>query len=298
MSDAPSINPSTGRIRLSASKMQTWIKCPLQAKFKYIDLLEDKQGAAATFGSCVHKAMEHYVIHHDVEVAVKIFKAAWHKPLRYGIPEPQVWYKGQSFGGYMKAGEDAIRAFHQQARWKKTTFIATEHPFLVPFGDDFELTGYVDLIEVSKDSKGQERLSLLDFKTSKKKPIVSELRGNVQFTVYDYASTRPEFWLGSGDPRFPPMPNGDWWWTFTKDMPRQNLWYGLMQGQAWDAGERDQADFERLHRVASEIKRALEYEVFVPNLSGLSCSQCPYTKECRLPFDPDKVWSEDRETTI
>lgn len=268
-------------MRLSASRMGTFMRCPLQGKFKYIDGLPEAQNAAATFGSCVHHALQKYALDHDVDGAVAAFTETWKNPdlLGRGI---DYWPPRTTYMGYMTKGIEALRAYHEQQKWEKRTFLAAEHGFLVPFGDH-ELVGYVDLLEIAGGPRGKKAVTITDYKTSSKAPFIPALKVNIQFTVYDYASRQPEFWLGNGD-GFPPMDNGDYWWEMTKDLPRQNIWYALMQQKPFDAGERDENDYMRLYRVANEIQRAIDYGVFVPDISGDSCSWCPYTVPCKLPI--------------
>ena len=270
-------------MRLSASRMQTWMTCPLQAKFQYIDHLPRSQSAAATFGSCVHKGLEVLCLTGKVDNAIAVFKDRWTNPERYNIA-PETWPKGTTFGSYMGKGIAAIQAYHDKNKWMKHTLIASEHGFVVPFGD-FELTGYVDMLDFAKDKSGRETVRITDFKTNARAPWVGALRLNIQFSIYDYASRQPEFWTGSG-PDFPGIPNGEWLYETSKDMPRHNSWYGVMQGKEWDAGERDENDYLRLYRVAKEIEKAIEHDVFVPNISGDSCRFCPFIDPCKLPFDP------------
>lgn len=291
MTETPvEISPRKPRMRLSASRVGTWMTCPMMAKFQYIDKLPRKQHAAATFGSAVHKAMEVYeTTGGNVDTALATFKDWWGHPEKYGI-DPEIWGRGQgqTFGGMMKLGVDAIKGYHDNLKWPVgRQVLAVEHPFLVPFGD-FELTGYIDLLETRKNGKGKHVLRITDYKTNGKAPYMVGLKLNIQFSIYDYASRQPEFWTGAG-PDFPGLPNGAWQYEMTKDLPRENIWYGIRQNKAFDAGERDDADFQRLYRVAKEIERALDHEVYVPNLSGDSCTFCSYTKECRLPFDPQEA---------
>lgn len=278
----------TAPLRFSASRINTWMTCPLQAKYQYVDGLPRSQSAAATFGSSVHKALEHYCQTHNVAASIDIFEDHWTNPGTYGI-EPDTWPRNTTFGGYMKKGIDTIRAYHDQQRWLTTDFIASEHKFLVPFGE-FELTGFVDLLEFTRDKQGRDVVEITDFKTNSRAPYMSALPLNIQFTIYDYASQQPEFWLGNGDdfpPIAPPRITAEEAWERAQLCARKNTWYGLVQGKPYDAGERQEADIFRLYRVAKEIAKALEHDVYVPNISGDSCGLCPYALDpCPLPFDP------------
>jgi RecB family exonuclease len=273
-------------MRFSASRLKTWMNCSLQAKYKYIDRLpEDRVHAAAVFGSCMHLALDRFNSGQlDLAGAKKLFADAWTNPKKYGLEEPMLWAPRTSFGQYMKSGKDALDAYAERVSWRGRLVIATEHSFLVTLGD-YELTGVVDHLEVTKDRKGRECLMVLDHKTGRT-PTIAQLQADIQFSLYSYASRQPEFWLGNG-PDFPPMELGEWHMEMTKDLPRLHIWHSVMQGKEYNCGERDEADFERLHRALQQIERAMELEVFVPDISGESCGWCPYREPCRLPIhDP------------
>jgi hypothetical protein len=288
------------KMRLSASRLQTWMTCPMQARFQYIDRLPQKQNSAASFGNCVHAALEEFCKTHNLDEALKLFEYYWTNPDVLGVT-PDIWIKGTSFGGYMEKGKDSIRMYAESKKWIKREFIASEHSFLVPFGD-FELTGKVDLLEFSTDKNGYDSVKITDFKTNKKKPFMGNLRLNIQFTIYDYASRQPEFWYGvpqetpEGEKDYETFPaltlkdtlfnSPDDAWERAQQCTRDPSWFGLMQAQEWSCGERNNSDYARLYRVAKEVEKAIDNNVFVPNISGDSCTFCPYVDPCRLPFDP------------
>ncbi len=300
MTDTPVTIGPKPKMRLSASRLKTWMDCPLQAKFKYVDKLPSRQNAAATFGNCVHAALEQFCRDHDLDRALKMFEDYWTYPEKLGIT-PQTWPRGTSFGGYMERGKNSLRMYAESAKWINREFIASEHNFCVPFGE-FELTGKVDLLEFSKDKNGDDTVKVTDFKSNARAPFVANLRLNVQFTVYDLASRQKEFWLGTPQfdaagnkdaDTFPPLslPNTlfntpEDAWERAQKCTRSPTWFGLMQAKEWDCGERNESDYMRLYRVAKEIEKALEHNVYVPNISGDTCGICPYVEPCKLPFDP------------
>ena len=120
--------------------LKTWMECPLQAKFAELDRLPQKQGSKATFGSAVHLAMEHYNRTNDVDEAIKLFLEAWNDPGQVLGADIDVWNKYSTYGGLRQKGIDIVRAYDERMRFEDRLVIATEHPFLVPFGEH-ELTG-------------------------------------------------------------------------------------------------------------------------------------------------------------
>lgn len=281
-------------MRLSASKMNTFMTCQLQAKFRYVDRLPSESNARAAFGSCVHHALEIYnTSGGDVSLAVQAFRESWNDPESIGSGFTY-WPRYSTFGGLMIKGTDIVREYHEKQRWEKRRVVAAEHRFLVPFGAH-ELTGMVDLLETKKSSKGQEVLRTVDYKTNSRQPSSPELRVNLQFSVYLYASLQPEFWLGNGAD-FPPMANGDFYWETLKSLPRRAIWYHLQSNKEVDAGDRSDKDFMRLYRVADEIERALKYEVFMPNISADSCLLCPYTEPCGIEIPTEEAMREEESS--
>lgn len=122
---------------------------------------------------------------------------------------------------------------------------------------------------------------------------------DIQFTVYAYASLQPEFWMGfEDDPKYPPMPNGEELYERFLDMPRKPIWYHLWTNKEILAGERDDDDFMRLYRLILEIVNAIEKEVFVPNISGDSCTYCSFTDICKavMPIRDKLLEATDEDT--
>jgi RecB family exonuclease len=268
------------------------MECPLQAKFREVDFLPGRPGSKATFGSCIHAGLEHYNRTGDVDTAVKLFTEAWENPPSIGLPEIEVWNKFTSFGGLRTRGVEILRAYHDRMKIEQRSVIVAEHRFLVPFGAH-ELTGTVDLVSVRKNHRSVQLLTVEDYKTQTKPPNISELALNIQFTVYLYALSQPEFWFGNGD-QFPAIPNGDWYYEMCKGMPKRGIWVHLWQnGKEMDAGGRDEEDFARLYRLCCEVERAIEHQVFVPNI-GEACHLCDYAHDPCPVTPPTREWWENR----
>lgn len=251
----------------------------MQARFQYLDRLPRKQNAYATFGSCVHHALEHYNSHSNVDEAIAVFLDVWENPekIRAAV---EVWPTGINYGGARQRGLDMIRGYHEKQQWEQRDVLASEHRFLVPIGS-YELSGIVDLLELKRSAKGVPTLRVVDFKTNKRYPYRDSLSVNVQWTAYLWAVAQPEFWLGNGDSH-PPMDNGAYWWEMIRDVPARGIWYHLETQKELDVGARDDKDFARFYRVCQMIERAEKHNVFVPNISGESCGLCSYTAECGL----------------
>lgn len=281
-------------MRFSASRLDTWMTCPLQAHFQYDLELPRLQHSKASFGTCIHHSLALYNETGNIKLAIERFKDHWQNPEKLGVV-PDIWTKFTSFGELRNRGIEILEHYHDSMKWDKREVIAVEHKFLVPFGRH-ELTGFVDLIELRKSGNGKELLKIVDHKTSSRSPNIAELRLNVQFTTYMYASLQPEFWMGNGED-FPGIPNGKWLYEMHKDTPRRAIWNHLWTMREIDAGPRVEADFARLYRVTDEIEKAVQAQVHVPKI-GSACSLCSFTKECGLTIPSKEEMREEENAWI
>jgi hypothetical protein len=280
-------------MKFSASMLKTYGNCQLQGKFAYMDKLPQKQSASATFGTCVHEALEQYNEHRDIDAAVKRFLYTWENPEALGV-SPDFWHRRVTYGGLQETGVKAIMEYHESNVWADREMIAAEHKFCVPFGDRHLLSGIVDMLE---SPRGSSELRVCDFKTAGSRPNADMLYLDLQFTTYYYASLQPEFWLGfddgseasknsDGSPRYPPMENGEELYERFKGADRKVIWYHLRQNKELDCGPRDDGDFMRLMRCCDEIEKAVNHDIFVPSISGNSCTFCSYTDICKAYVPP------------
>lgn len=278
----------SGLMRYSASRLKTWMDCAMQAHLKYDQKIQPrKNNAKAVFGNAIHRALEHYNKHANVNTSVAIFRDLWANPEKLGAPVDTLWWpKSTSFKALDQRGVDLLRKFDDQCQWDKRTVIATEHRFLVPFGK-YELTGAVDLLEIRRSGTGNDLLRVCDYKTASRRPNMAELALNIQFTVYTWAVQQREFWVGARlpdgcpDPDFPPVDNGEWAYEMYKDMPRRAIWIHLWEHKEIDAGPREDSDFLRMYRVCQEIEKADAAQIHVPRI-GDACLLCDFTNECAM----------------
>lgn len=262
--------------------MNTWMNCSLQAKYRYEDNLPRRNSAHAVFGTIVHRALQNYYdTRGDYEGSVRMFTRMWADPAKAGHPI-DVWPPNISYGTLMTRGKEILKKVHASHRWQDFTVISTEQKFLVPFGRH-ELTGFIDLLGLQKSGTGVEQLQIVDFKTSTRNPSFAQLALDVQFTVYMYAVTQQEFWVGvEGNPDFPGLENGSWLWeTVGKNITTRAIWWGVHTGKQIDAGPRTQYDFERLYRVADEIEKSINAGIAVPKI-GEACQWCDFQEPCAL----------------
>jgi len=274
---------ATASTRFSASRLDLWMKCPLQAKFKYADRLPGLRSAYMVYGIIVHQVLDEYHSHFDGEQAVERFLDLWDDPAQLGLAI-DVWPEGTDYPTFRKNGQECITQYHERQLWDRDRVVASEHRFLVPIGE-FELTGVIDLVLERKTGRGQGRcLRIIDHKTGSWVPRKSALNLNIQLTCYDYATRQPEFWMGNG-PDFPGLENGEALYELYKDILRVPVWHAIRKGKEVDSRSRQDEDFMRLYRVCQEIHHAETLGVYVPKISDDTCTMCDFTVECGIPID-------------
>lgn len=283
-------------MKFNPSMLKTWMACPLQARFKEIEKRPFRQNAKASFGTCIHDALEQFNTYGNVDSAIERFKLTWANPEMLGV-EPSEWSRGQTYPGLRDKGLEILTGYAEAQVWDSRRVIATEHKFCIPFGDH-EISGIVDLIEQKRSGRGKNVLRIVDYKTNTAKPTKFALAMDVQFTTYVFASLQPEFWMGmtsENGQEYPGMANGEQLYEEYMNVERRAIWYHLWTQQELDAGERDDEDFMRMYQCVKEIAKACEAKVFVPNISADSCLWCSYRDICGAVIPVQKHVDEENE---
>jgi len=276
-------------VKFSASMIKNWMACPLQSHFKDVLKIDEPVHAKTVFGSCIHEALELYNITGDIKEAKEHFREVWVNPSKLKHPaEIGMWPPKMSWGELEVKGYEFLEKFHEECRWEKRKIVAAEHRFVVPFGEHI-LKGFVDCIEIVGSGSNKE-LRIIDYKTSSYRPTHLELRFDMQFTVYLYASMQPEFWDS--------FPNGEELYERFKNYKRRGVWHAIWHNKTLDVGPREELDFMRMARVIKEIAHAEEMDVHVPDISGKSCIWCSYTDLCATTLPLEHVVLEARAERI
>lgn len=275
-------------MRFSASMIRRWMECPKQAHFKSILKLPEPRHAKTAYGTCQHDAIEVFNNTNDVQAAIDRFKETWEDPSILNATI-DIWPQNMSWGGLREKGISSILKFAEDNRWEDRIVIASEHPFLVPFGEH-TLSGFVDYLEVV--GKGKKRkLIVVDLKTSSRIPTHLQLRFDLQFTIYLFASEQPEFWKE--------IPDGMAWFEEFKGQPREGYWYSLWPPHKMiEVAPRTDLDMMRLYYVLLAIEQAIEKEVYVPSLTGNPCFYCAYAHLCAAVIPLQDVLEEAKADRV
>jgi len=262
-------------MHIRQSDIATWQRCPLLYRFSRTPGTVREQSGALTFGTILHDAVMHMEIAQDLQVGLDRFTQHWLEPTLLD-PELEIDYylKMTSWAKYKDDGPKIVKDWWSIIQWENDVVLGREQGFSVPIGEHV-LDGTIDKLAIRRIKGGEYVLLISDYKTNSKRPTYDYLRHNIQFTAYAYATTQPEFWTG--------VENGEWYYEQTKDMRRVGEWVQLRGPLRLDAGERTPQDYQRLRYAVDMMADSIAMGIYVPNISGESCTYCDYRKPCGLP---------------
>lgn len=274
--------------RFSASQLEKWQNCALQAKYIYLDKIgEYTEGSLTVQGSALHHAIDMYHKGVGKEKAIEEYFNYWTEN------PPDFIHRMSPIDSLQAKGPEILKAYFEYRDIRDEVgykLLLSEHSFKVRFGD-FIISGQTDYLELTPDG---ETLIIGDFKSGKRQ-TVDNLHLNIQMSIYYWASLQKEFW--TGDPNndyYPPVENGESLWEEFKTINREVKWFDLKNCRAIDAGPRNAQDFGRLYRLLEQVQRAIDYEVFIPSINEDSCKWCDFKDICAVyKFDEDTKKGEN-----
>lgn len=249
---------------------------------------QGKQLSATAYGSVAHHALHVLERTRDVDLAVNTFDHFWH-PLNIDeICTPvEEWIGRQSYGVLRTKGMAMIRRYWEHLQYQDEELLALEFPFVVPIpgtrdeetGQPHELAGTIDRLSL-RFYRRQLHVCVDDWKTGKKP---SFLQHQLQFTAYCFATTQPEFWVGSAEhltEGFGPE-RGAQLHNRLRETPRHGWWIDVSAGPTWsDAGLRAERDYKRFRHAVDTYVRARQHHIFPLNIDGSVCEFCPFRDDC------------------
>lgn len=287
-----------GGLYIRQSDLSSYQRCAQQKKLRDTAEAGGDRGdelSATVYGTVIHHAAQVLeTLHHQgredaLDVALATFAHYWMPENIADLPgaaEITIWLPRQTYGGLRERGLRCLRDYYEILKEDDSTLLALEYTFSLPYwidGVQHTLTGTIDRLAI-RHYKAYPYVSVEDFKTGRKPRF---LRWAAQWTVYSFATTRPEFWEG-----FPPETVDaikamlarkrkksklfDDGLDDTPLMARKGRWINLADNEINDCGWRGEQDYARLHVALREYVRAVEHDVYPLTLSGETCMYCPF----------------------
>jgi len=189
--DVPETVDDSAEIKLSATRVKTFLQCPRQYRFHYVDEIPTMLTGALAFGQVIHQ-----VLHN-----LQMWRLTHGEPLNEQVAQyefARLWEEINSmqsplFKSVTECDEYAelsriILAGYVEAHRELPPPILLEYPFEIPLQDDatgrkYLLRGIIDRVDQADNG-----LMIVDYKTSKRKPSPKQLAEDLQLTIYAFAA--------------------------------------------------------------------------------------------------------------
>jgi putative RecB family exonuclease len=245
----PAPPPTDPGLRLSFSRVDTYERCPLKFRFRYIDKLPSRPSPDLSWGSAIHAALE----------------AWWDRKL----PEPpplEVMYRAL-YDRWDDTGFDGMQR-EEKLKWYRhaRAILARHHELYAPdylpavaceqwfeldLGDDVAVCGSIDHIARTPDGG----LGVVDWKTNRRAKSRADVAKSLQLAIYALAAR--ELW--GKEPE---------WVALDFVVPGVRV-----------TVERSQIDVEGALGRMRDVAGMIRAEAFDPNPSRL-CDWCDYRAVC------------------
>src|SRR5208282_1124898 len=171
----------------SHSQLETFEKCALKYKFRYIDNIEkEEQGVEAFVGNRVHETVRK--LHDDllaqrlatIQQLLDFYREQW--KMSWG-PNVKIVRRGETAENYFQYGAQCIRTYHEKIYPSdQAETLGTERKlvFSLDAGGRYPMQGYVDRIARRADGVYEVH----DYKTGRRVPTQREADGDRQLGLY------------------------------------------------------------------------------------------------------------------
>src|SRR6202521_4375710 len=167
-------------LKLSASAVENYRRCPQQYLFSYLWSLKEGPRATLSFGSVMHTTIKRFIeqlrkgVKLPFEEVERIFETEWTSA---GFEDE---YQEAE---YKKDGIEQLRAFHAAMLQAPRDVREQEKGFELPLGNNVIVAGRIDQI----NSLGRNDVEIVDYKTGKAKKE-ADARKDLQLSLYALAA--------------------------------------------------------------------------------------------------------------
>jgi DNA helicase II / ATP-dependent DNA helicase PcrA len=172
--------PSPEPLKLSASAVDNYRKCPQQFLFGRVWSLKEGPQATLTFGSVMHTTIKRFVdqlrkgVKLPFDEVARIFETEWTSA---GFEDDY------QEGEYKKDGIEQLRAFHATLLENPPEILEQEKAFELPLENNVIINGRIDQL----NSLGRDDVEIIDYKTGKSRKE-ADARRDLQLSIYAIAA--------------------------------------------------------------------------------------------------------------
>lgn len=176
---------------LSASAINTLLKCPRQYEFRYVQGLTKPANKSLALGSVTHEAFETY--YNDVLENNERFTGSQLAELTLDsiipdwIEDNEATLTTADVNDINRVVPDIVENYADKVG-AHITPVSTEQEVLFTLECGVPMKAYIDLVRV----RGEDGRGIVDYKTSSKSWTLSRLQNSLQFMLYSYATGIPD----------------------------------------------------------------------------------------------------------
>lgn len=175
----------------SYSKLETYEKCKLKYKYKYIDKIipEIPKSIEAHLGTCVHSTLEWFYnqlmknINPSIEHLIDYYTENW---IKENVEEFLIVDATKTSKDYFNRGVEFLLNYYMTNQPFKENTLATEQKieFNLDLQGERKIIGFVDRIVENKE---KEEIEIHDYKTANSIPPKNEIEKGKQLGLYSIA---------------------------------------------------------------------------------------------------------------
>lgn len=189
--DVPETVDDSAEIKLSATRVKTFLQCPRQYRFHYVDEIPTMLTGALAFGQVIHQVLHNlqmWRLTHgeplNAQVAMYDFTRLWEE---IESTEKPLFKTETEYAEYEELA-NLILSGYVEAHRDKPPPILLEYPFEIPLQDKVSGRKYLLRGIIDRVDQADNGLVIVDYKTSKRKPSPRQLAEDLQLTIYAFAA--------------------------------------------------------------------------------------------------------------
>jgi DNA helicase-2/ATP-dependent DNA helicase PcrA len=239
--------PSPEPLKLSASAVDNYRKCPQLFLFGRVWSLKEGPQATLTFGSVMHTTIKRFVdqfrkgVKLPFDEFARIFETEWTSA---GFEDDY------QEGEYKKDGMEQLRAFHTAFLENPPEILEQEKPFELPLENNVIINGRIDQI----NSLGRNDVEIVDYKTGKSRKD-ADARRDLQLSIYAIAAQE------------------------ILELNPVRLVFHYLQNNQTQATTRNAKQLDEAQKLIQEAAADIRAGSFTPK-PGYACRSCAYQPIC------------------
>ena len=239
--------PSPEPLKLSASALDNYRRCPQQYLFGRLWSLEEGPRGTMTFGRVVHDTIRRTLAELrkgnqlEFDEVQRIFETEWKSA---GFEDA---YQEE---GYKSDGLEQLRVFHAAMIDSLPEILEQEKPFELPMENNVIITGRIDQV----NSLGGSNVEIVDYKTGRMKKEL-DARRDLQLSIYAIAAREIFEWNPA------------------------RLVFHYLQNNQIQATTRDKKQLDEAQKIIQEAAADIRAGQFPPK-PGFLCRSCAYRPIC------------------